>query len=320
MEKENRVPVSARDVADVATRSERQAESRLSRIVVGYDGSDSANAAAAFTLWLAGKAGCEATVVHASPTPETVASADLLTGAAEQVVAYERKWQLLLENLRAYAAEGAVVDDRVVRGTPAGVLVAAALESNADLVVVGSHGVSCLPGALIGSVSSEVLDHAPCSVMVFREVAAATPAKQAVAIVVGVDGSPSSRHALELAQALAVPLGARLVLVHAYNPHIPFAVMTTTGMRDMLRRHGQELLDAAREAVTTPLEIVSEAVEGPARQALVDACERHAPALLMVGSRGLGGFKGLLLGSTSRWVVNHAQCPVLVARTSALPE
>ena len=197
-------------------------------------------------------------------------------------------------------------------------LVAAAVDSGADVVLVGSHGVSRIGGALLGSVSSEVLDHAPCSVMVFRDVEAPEPASHAGAIVVGIDGSPSSQLALELAQALAVPLGARLVLVHAYSPHIPFALMTTEGVHDMLRRHGHELLGAAGAAVAAPLEIVDEVVEGPAREALVAACERHAPAMLMVGTRGLGGFKGLLLGSTSRWVVNNAPCPVLVARRSPL--
>ena len=65
--------------------------SRLARVLIGYDGSDCANAAAAFGLWLAGAVGCQATVVHAWPTPETAPSADLLPAAAEQVVAYERE-------------------------------------------------------------------------------------------------------------------------------------------------------------------------------------------------------------------------------------
>jgi nucleotide-binding universal stress UspA family protein len=287
---------------------------RIARLVVAYDGSDSANAAAAFALWLAGKTGCETTMIHAGASPEAAASADLVPVATEQVVAYEREWQLRLETLREYAAEDAVVHSRVVHGNTAEALIAAAGESSADLMLTGSRGVGRGRSALLGSVSSQVLAHAPCSVMVFREVGSSVPAAHARHIVVGIDGSPASAHALELAQALAVPLEAALVLVHAYNPHIRFAAMTTDGIHELLRGHGHQLIDAARERLTVPSAVVEVVVDARPREALVTACEQYAPAVLAVGSRGLGGFKGLLLGSTSRWVVNHALCPVLVAR------
>ena len=289
---------------------------RLARLVVGYDGSDGANSAAAFAVWLAGRSGCEATIVHAGPTPESVPSADLLPAAAEQVVAYEREWQWRLGNLCENAADGAAVECRVVRGSPAGALIAAAVESAADLILTGSHGVGHVRGTLLGSVSSQVLAHARHSVMLFREDGMTTPASDARTVVVGIDGSPSSYEALAVAQTLAAPLAASLVLLHAYDPHIPFAVITTEGISKELRRHGRKVLDAARDAVSAPVDIVEEAlVEGHARDELVAACERRAPALLVVGSRGLGGFRELVLGSTSRWVANHAPCPVVIART-----
>ena len=205
------------------------------RIVVGYDASDSANAAAAFGLWLAGKLGCEATVIHAAPTPESVPRAEALPAAAEQVVAYEREWRRRLENLREYAGQDAVVKCRMARGSAAGTLIAAAVDTNADMILTGTRGAGRVRGALLGSVSSQVLTHAPCSVMLFREDGPSTAAAHARSVVVGIDGSPSSLYAVELAQALAIPLEAKLVLVHAYDPHIPFAVMTTTGIDEMLR-------------------------------------------------------------------------------------
>lgn len=294
---------------------------RLARLLVGYDGSDGANAAAGFALWLAGKTGCEATLVHVGPVLEAAPSAALLPGAAEHVVDYERDWQGRLENVREYAAADAVVQSRVVHGSPAGALIAAAVDSGADMILTGSHGLGRVRGALLGSVSSQVLAHAPCSVMVFRDDSRSAPAAHARTVVVGMDGSASSRRALELAQALAAPLGAALVLVHAYDPHVPFVSEPTGAMRDELRRHAAAVLHEARQTVAAPLEVIEEAVaEGRAREQLVAACERHAPALLVVGSRGLGGFKTLLLGSTSRWAVHHAPCPVLVARPPAIAE
>ena len=291
---------------------------RLSRLVVGYDGSDGANAAAAFALWLAGKAGCEATLVHAGPAPEAAPSADVMAAGADQAVAYEREWRGRLETLREYGAAEAALDCRVVHGNAAGALIATAAETEADLILTGSHGVGRARGALLGSVSSQLLSHAPCSVMVFPEAGPAEPASHARTIVVGIDGSPGSRSALALAQALAAPLGATLVLVHAYDPHIPLAVITTTGIARELRRYGGGLLREARAALADPGQAVEEElVEGRARDVLVDACERHGPALLVVGSRGLGGFKELMLGSTSRWVAGKAACPVVVARGPA---
>lgn len=301
---------------DVAVKRDKHAaRAPLGRLVVAYDGSDGADAAAAFGLWLAGKAGSAVTVVHASPAPEAAPSAGLLPGAAEQVVADEREWRRRMRNLREYAGPHAVVETRVVRGQPAGAIIAAAIEHRADAVLMGSHGSGPMRGALLGSASSQVLAHAPCAVMLFREHAATEPASHVRSVVVGVDGSPSSARALEIAQALAAPLGATVVLVHAYDPHVPFAVMTTEGMRDLVRQHGREVLATVRETVDAPSPSVEdELVEGRAGDALVAACERHAPAILAVGSRGRGGFKELLLGSTSHEVANNAPCPVLVAR------
>jgi nucleotide-binding universal stress UspA family protein len=171
----------------------------------------------------------------------------------------------------------------------------------------------------MGSVSSQALSHAPCSVMLFPE-GGSQPAAHARTVVVGVDGSPSSRHALELASR-AVPLAAALVLVHAYDEHVPYVSEPTEATRAEFRRHASAIVHQARATGTAPLDVVQEeVVPGSAWRALVEACERHAPALLVVGSRGLGGFKELVLGSTSRWVANCAPCPVLVARPRRLPE
>ena len=78
-----------------------------------------------------------------------------------------------------------------------------------------------------------------------------------------------------------------------------------------------EVVVTARERYGLVVEVVEELAEGPVRQGLVEACDEHGPAVLVVGSRGHGGFAGLLLGSTSRWVLNHAPCPVVVARRTA---
>ena len=284
---------------------------------MGYDGSDAAGAACAFALWLAGKAGADTTLLHVCPDLAHAAHATrtappkALMAAAEHRLAQTSEWHRLLENLRSYGAENASVRCRVERGHPAGVLLDMATTTRADLILVGSTGVGTLRGMFLGSVSSQVVEHAPCSVMVFGAGRAASPA-HIRSVVVGIDGSQGSLDALALAQQLAEPLDAALVLVSAYEPSIALE-SPTSELRMRPRKHAAELLRSARRDVPVDREVVAEAVEGRPRQMLVEACERHGPAVLVVGSRGLGGFKGLLLGSTSRWVLNHAACPVLVA-------
>jgi nucleotide-binding universal stress UspA family protein len=293
-------------------------ESALRRLLVGVDGSDAAGAAASFAIWLAGTAGAEVTLVHvcrdlrlAEHAPHTADPA-ALRAAATHRLEETTEWQRRLQNLEDYAAEDAHVRSWVVRGRPAAALLDAATELDSDVILVGSTGVGSLRGRLLGSVSSQVVDHARCSVMVFREGQRSSPAHVA-SVVVGVDGSPGAAPAIAAATRLAVGLDAKLVLVSAYESTTALAPPTTE-LRAALRREAAEVLAAAREDVGDDAEIVEELCEGEARQALVDACERHGPSLLVVGTRGLGGFAGLLLGSTSRWVLNHAPCPVLVAR------
>jgi nucleotide-binding universal stress UspA family protein len=107
-------------------------------------------------------------------------------------------------------------------------------------------------------------------------------------------------------------------LVHVVDARLPLASAPMTGVVEELRRHGRTLLHEARITVRAPLdEVVEELREGSSREDLVAACAEHRPAIAVVGSRGIGGFRGLLLGSTARELVSHAGCPVLVTRGSS---
>lgn len=142
-------------------------------------------------------------------------------------------------------------------------------------------------------------------------------------ILVGVDASPASVQALERAAQEARSHGALLEVVHAFNPpdqSTAFPVLPERG-RDRVN------LEVEREKANTKLgtwleesqvDLTDLQVEwsvlanNRATEALID---RSADAdLVVVGSRGRGGFRGLLLGSTSEQVTRHAKCPVLVVR------
>jgi nucleotide-binding universal stress UspA family protein len=136
-------------------------------------------------------------------------------------------------------------------------------------------------------------------------------------IVVGVDGSEHSRRALRWALEEAELRGATLQAVAAWSyPYMVGAdAVVTSAMVDPreLQATAAQSLEEAIEACATPAQrqsIERTVVEDRPARALLDAA-RDAD-LLVVGSRGRGGFKGLLLGSVSSQCVHHAPCPVVV--------
>lgn len=135
-------------------------------------------------------------------------------------------------------------------------------------------------------------------------------------VVVGVDGSACSLAALHWAVAEARLRRTKVRVVHAwaYPPvstyheaahalDVPFAEVAGETLRRAVADAGVDDEDVEIEQVV---------VEGPAASALLEAAKDAS--LLVVGSRGLGGFAGLLLGSVSQQCAHHARCPVVIVR------
>lgn len=133
-------------------------------------------------------------------------------------------------------------------------------------------------------------------------------------IVVGVDGSPSSVHALEWAIRQAGLTGAVVDAVCAWQFPVSYgwAVTDDTDYRALAAEALDKAIAEARQVDET-VEIRPHVLEQNAAQALLDLAE--GAELLVVGSRGHGGFAGALLGSVSQHCVTHATCPVLVLRS-----
>ena len=134
-------------------------------------------------------------------------------------------------------------------------------------------------------------------------------------IVVGIDGSEPSRRALRWAVEEARLRGAAVEAVHSWSPPFVGGYPYTATMFEPaeFERAAAQLLDdvvGSTDAAGLQAPIERRVVEGPAARVLVDASKDAA--LLVVGSRGRGGFAGLLLGSTSQQVCHHATCPVVV--------
>ena len=138
-------------------------------------------------------------------------------------------------------------------------------------------------------------------------------------IIVGVDGSPSSRAALAWAYDEAAHHGASLtVLTTWHSPTLPISpsgAALEEGYETLPRRSALAMLDevtADLEPRSPTVDVRTSIEEGHAAEVLIDrskGCD-----LVVVGSRGHGGFAGLLLGSVSQHLVAHAHCPVVVVR------
>jgi len=138
-------------------------------------------------------------------------------------------------------------------------------------------------------------------------------------IVVGVDGSDPSRTALEWAVAEAKLRGAKLVAVHAwsYYPSLPMdtldPMLVAPDFTDALGRDASDFVTREVERVRADagdVEIEARPIEGPAASVLVDVAK--GADLLVLGTRGHGGFSGLLLGSVSQQISHHAPCPLVL--------
>ena len=189
-----------------------------------------------------------------------------------------------------------------------------------DLLVVGARGLGGFRSLLLGSVSEQCLRHAPCPIAVVRSHQAPGPKDGTQRIIVGIDGSETAEEALRWALDEARARQASVSVVHAW--HIPNVAgyPQTTYLFDPggLEHSAREVLDAAVAGADTsglPSAVERHLVSAGAAEALLEASK--GSDLIVVGSRGRGGFSALLLGSVSHQLAHHATCPLVVIPPAA---
>lgn len=285
-------------------------------IVVGYDGSEEANIALDWAAVEASGRGLPLYVVAAWTLPPVEIGISTGTAYDSQLLrALGDDAQHIVEAGVARALEAApniVADGEVCAVPPAAALVERS--KTAAAVVVGSRGRGGFTGLLLGSVSRQVAAHAQCPAIIVRH--AANPESRD--IVVGVDGSPPSIRALELAFDEASRRAYSLRVLHTWEVP-PIGAITgvpTFAPPELLKdlagiemRTTSEALAGFRDRYPD-VSVRQDVQRGTPVRALVKASE-DAMAIV-VGSRGRGGFTGLLLGSVSHGVAQHAHCTVVV--------
>lgn len=296
------------------------------RVMLAFDGSAGAEAARDLVAHLRWPARTAITLVAALERGPT------LFGVPEYAVVAEDSREasaMMLADLQATLqaaaaplnAPGRLIDTRVVRGRPASALLEEAKALQPDLIVIGSRGHGPLATVLLGSVSTEIVDHAPCPVLVARR-------PTAHRLVIGVDGSESSQRAVATLSAWPIFAGlpARVVGVSERSPgwtalstaFYPGMAETAESSREARRSQAAQITERACEDLSrVGLIATSELREGDPAEELIRAATEDDADLIVVGSRGLSALSRLALGSVARKVLLHTPVSVLVVREAA---
>jgi nucleotide-binding universal stress UspA family protein len=204
-----------------------------------------------------------------------------------------------------------LVERQVVCGLAAARLLEAAQDAN--LLVVGARGLGGFRELLVGSVSQHCLHHAEVPVAIVHGVVPPVPT-QAERIVVGLDGSSTAQRALAWALDEARFRRATVEVVSAWSsPPIVSPYGAYAAPVEILDEAAHQIVDdalAAADLRNLPAPVVRTVRCGGAAHTILEAAD--GADLIVLGSRGRGGFKGLLLGSVTHQVTHHAACPVVV--------
>ncbi|HJG46081.1 universal stress protein [Corynebacterium variabile] len=291
-------------------------------IVVAVDGSEASATAVAWAANAATKRGASLKLVTAYTMPQFM-YADGMVPPQELYDELEAEALEKINNAREQVAAfnpDLVVGHIIVEGTPIDMLLE--LSESADIIVMGSRGLGGLSGLVLGSVSSAVVSHAACPVVVVRKDNNVTEGTKYGPVSVGVDGSEISRKALEYAFREADARKAPLRAVHSWaDQELQTSLVGLSAMQsqvDAIAAQEREMLSkelAPFREQYPDVEIEEVLSRDRPIQVLKDAAE--GSQLLVLGSHGRGGFRGMLLGSTSRALLQYAPCPMMVVRPNS---
>jgi nucleotide-binding universal stress UspA family protein len=320
----------------------------ISRLLIGYDGSECSDGAvmelARTGLPKTGEA-VVASVADVWPHLPPESFREMKPEELAQLPTTTRRAHLLasaaMSEAREIAARGAsrvaaalpkwAVRQQVDGGSPPDVLLKIAEQTRAELIHVGSSGRGAVERALLGSTSHKVLAYARCSVRVARGKGCRTAAGEApdaprgpVKLIVGVDGSPGSAAAVEAVGKRNWPDGSEALLVGAVDDRITVVPATElaewavdwAGAAVAEAQHWVEkVVDAAAGKLAgSGLRIEKRVISGDPKRLLVSEAESWGADCVFVGARGLSRLERFLMGSVASTVASRAPCSVEVVR------
>jgi nucleotide-binding universal stress UspA family protein len=281
------------------------------QLVVGYDGSASSLSA---IEWAASEAETRDARVRVMTSYSMEPLTDFgsgATGSGFDMTEIEAECQdrLLAATTTVFERHPAVDHEiETVRLSPAAALLRAA--EHADLVVVGSSGAGAITRFLLGSATGALLASSPCPVVVVPTKAPAPTSR----VVVGTDGSEHADHAVRWAADEADRRGSELVVVHVWKYGYHLTMEGIDRADDFTPVDAELILDRAVEAARSVSAgvVVGELLEGSEADTLLELSK--TADLLVVGSRGRGGFRAMLFGSIASATATHSSCPTVIVR------
>lgn len=289
------------------------------KILLATDGSEDAELAVTTAVDLAKVSASELHVVHVGPGLPLYELPDYPAHFEEVVEVQRREAQRVLDE-QVERAEGLGATDVAAHlemdERPDRAIVELGEKLGVGLVVMGSRGLRGLRRALMGSVSTSVVHHAHCPVLIVRGKTVTLPTK----ILLAIDGSEDARLAANTAFDLSGRLESELHVVYVE----PMPERHTKPVRFAVDLPPEVVRSVEKEARTTLEKLVESMGEGKITQAhartgspaaeIVALAGELGVGLIVMGSRGLGGIRRALMGSVSDAAVRHARCPVMVVR------
>jgi nucleotide-binding universal stress UspA family protein len=296
-------------------------ESGIQTVLASTDFSTTAAAGVEWAAEIARSHQARVVLVHAlAPPIPPAASPDFVAMPPDFHRQYrEAALQKLDATAASLRARGIETVTELEVGPAAPTVIELAAKHSADLIVIGTRGLTGFRHLLLGSTAQHVVQKARCPVLAVHP-DDAEKHRAVRTILVPTDFSEGNESVLRVAGNILRPeKDARLILLHAYHLPVEFTALGTVPMTPRLYADAAEQARAKLEELAAPLRALGIRVETLAREGYPPTViEEEARAqqvdLIAMGTHGRSGLRHLLLGSTAERVVQHAPCPVLTLR------
>jgi len=297
------------------------------RILLGTDGSEHANLARDLVASIGWPAASIIRVVTAVEPAEVVLGAPWAGGLLAEMDALEGELvahgqSVVDETVRGIPQGTWSVETAVLRGGAAHSIVHEARQFGADTIVVGSRGHGAIASMLLGSVAAEVVDHAPCPVLVARQ-------PRLTRVVLAHDGSDYALGAEALLSNWPIFGETAIEVVSVAQQRGPWHLPSSATLyapsvpdyfasyRSVVEEHTQIAQQASERLRSAGLHAAPVVVEGDPAASLLRVADERQADLILLGTHGRTGLRRMLLGSVARNILQHAPVSVLVVRPVA---